>query len=260
MIGSPEVIKLGSFSRSLMTAMVGVMRRAPNGRRLALFVCSTAAIVFGGVARGDIVAQYAFTGATLNRTATTVAPNATAGNIADAPTVNNNPTVVLSRTTGVGYATQPVLSAARANFNESMVRANVFFSFNVSANSGNVLNLSNLTFNVAQGGGSLQTRDYDIRSSLDGFATSLTGITLIPTFRPTFTPVSIDLSGASFQNLSSPLTFQFRFFTSGVSQNVDFDDITLNGTVASTAVPESCTLPVLAIAGAWMIRRRKRRM
>ena len=79
-------------------------------------------------------------------------------------------------------------------------------------------------------------RDYDIRSSLDGFATSLTGIVPIPTVRPTFTPVSVDLSGAPFQNLTSPLTFQFRFFTPGFSQNVDFDDITLNGTVAAAVL------------------------
>ena len=104
-------------------------------------------------------------------------------------------------------------------------------------------------------------RDYDIRSSLDGFATSLTGIVAIPTVRPTFTPVSVNLSGAQFQNLSSPLTFQFRFFTPTVSQNVDFDDITLNGTVAATTVvPESSTLPVLAIIGGWMIRRRQRKV
>ena len=65
----------------------------------------------------------------------------TAGNITDAPTVNNNPTVVLTRATGIGYATQPVLAAARANFNESSVTANVFFTFDVAANAGLHLDL-----------------------------------------------------------------------------------------------------------------------
>jgi hypothetical protein len=230
-----------------------------KSRQLVCLAVSMAAIFFGGTARGSIISQYAFTGATLNRSATTVDPNATVGNITDAPTVNNNPTVVLVRTTSVGYgATEPVLSAARANFNESSTRANVYFTFAVTPNSGYELDLSNLTFNVAQGGGTALTRDYDIRSSLDSFATSLTGgITLIPTVRPTFTPVSIDLSSAPFQHLTSPLTFQFRFFTPGVSQNIDFDDITLNGSVVAVPEPSSIVC-MLTVLGAWMIRRRCR--
>lgn len=207
-------------------------------RQLACLVFPMAAIVFGGTARGDILAQYSFTDAVagqLNRDATTVAPNVTAGSITDAPIVFTHPMVVLSRTTGVGYATQPVLSAARAPWNESFIRDNVYFTFNVAANAGNELNLSNLMFNVARGGAATP-RDYDIRTSLDGFATSLTGIVNIDTERPTFTPVSLDLSGANFQHLASPLTFQFRFFTPGFSQNIDFDDITVNGTVAAAQV------------------------
>jgi hypothetical protein len=155
-----------------------------------------------------------------------------------------------------GFAdTEPVLSAARANFNESSVRANVYFTFTLDANDGNELDLSTLTFNVAQGGGTALQRDYDIRSSLDNFATSLTGIVPIPTVRPTFTPVSVDLSAAQFQDLTSPITFQVRFFTPGVSQNVDFDDITVNGTVA--AVPEPGALAMLAFGGACLLRRRR---
>jgi hypothetical protein len=104
-------------------------------------------------------------------------------------------------------------------------------------------------------GGAATPRDYAIRSSIDGFATSLTGIVAILTERPTFTPVSVDLSGAAFTDLVSPITFQVRFFTPGVSQNVDFDDIVLNGAVA--AVPEPNGLATLVI-GAFMLRRRRR--
>ena len=174
-----------------------------------------------------------------------------------APTVNSNPTVVLTRTTGVSYATEPVLSAARANFNESSVRDNVYFTFSASPDSGYKLDLSSLAFNVARGGASTP-RDYDIRTSLDTFATSLTGIVAINTARPAFTPVSVNLSGGQFQGLTSPITFQVRFFTAGISQNVDFDDITLNGEVV--AVPEPNTLAMLALIGGWMFRRRLRGM
>jgi hypothetical protein len=208
-----------------------------RSRKLAYLLFPVAAIIVAGAARGDILAQYSFTdvvAAQLNRDATTVAPNVTAGSITDAPIVFTHPMVVLSRATGVGYATEPVLAAARAPWNESFIRDNVYFTFSVAANAGYELDLSSVTFNVARGGAATP-RDYDIRTSLDGFATSVTGIVEILTQRPTFTPVTIDLSDASFQNLSSPLTFQFRFFTPGFSQNVDFDDITVNGLVA--AVP-----------------------
>jgi hypothetical protein len=224
-----------------------------RSHQLACLIYPLAAVVFGGTARGDLLARYSFTDAvagTLNRNATTVALNVASGSITDSPTVNGNATSVLVRTTGVGYTTQPVLSAARANFNESSVRSNVYFTFTVSPNAGYELDLSNITFNVAQGGGTALQRDYDVRSSVDGFATSLTGIVPISSVRPTFSPVSINLAAAPFQNRTSPLTFQFRVFTPTVSQNVDFDDITLNGSV--TAVPEVSTLPVLAIAAVLM--------
>jgi len=223
--------------------------------RLASFVFSIATFAFGGTTWGAIISQYSFTGATLNRTATTVATNVTAGSITDAPIVNNNPTVVLVRTTGVGYATEPVLSAARANFNESSVRDNVYFTFSASPDAGYKLDLSSLAFNVARGGASTP-RDYDIRTNLDGFASSLTGIVAINTARPTFTPVSVSLLASQFQGLTSPISFQVRFFTAGVSQNVDFDDITLNGEV----VPEPNSLAILAIVGGWMFHRRQRDM
>ena len=45
----------------------------------------------------------------------------------------------------------------------------------------------------------------------------------------------IDLSGSPFQNLTAPINFQFRFFTPGVAQNIDFDDITVSGSVAIAA-------------------------
>jgi hypothetical protein len=247
-----EAIRLGPFSRSLMTTLIGIASRALNGHQVACLALPMAAIVFGGTARGDLVAQYSFTDITagvLNRNATTVAANVTAGSITDSPTVNAQVTSVLTRATGIGYATQPVLAAARGAAVEGSVRSNVYFTFAVSANSGFELDLSSLTFNVAQGSTSavLNTRDYDIRTSLDNFANSLTGTTSIGTNRPTFTPVTLNLSGAQFQDLMSPLTFQFRFFsTTGAGQNIDFDDITVNGTVA--AVPEASSLAFVLVS------------
>ena len=198
---------------------------------------SMIALVLISSARGDILAQYSFTDTddapgSLNRNATLVAANVSAGSIVDSPIVNNRETSVLTRATGIGYGSQPILAAARSVWNESMSRENVYFTFNLAPNDGFALNLYELAFSVAQGGGTAGDRDYEIRTSLDDFESSLTGIVPIPSVRPNFTPVSIDLSAASFQNLTSAITFQVRFYTPGVLQNIDFDDITVSGTVA----------------------------
>ncbi len=197
-----------------------------------------------------VINQYTFTGNSL--AASNVNANVTASNIAGSPTVNGQPTSVIGTTVSVGYANEPSLIAARANANESGTRANVYFTFTVTANAGNVLNLDTLTFNVAQGGGTANTRDYDVRTSVDNFAASLTDVTPIPSVRPTLTPVSVDLSGPAFQGLNT-ITFQVRFFTPGVSQNIDFDDIALNGTV----VPEPAgAAGMMVIGSAALLRRR----
>lgn len=208
-----------------------------RSRQIACLVFALAAIAFGGTARGDVVAQYSFTGSTIDeiRIPTTVAPNVTAGTIIGAPPVNNQPVVTLVRTVDQLYPMEPVLSAQRAPFNESIDPENVYFTFSVSANVDHELDLSNLTFNVARGGAATP-RNYDVRTSLNGVDfTSLTGVVEINTVRPTFTSVSVDLSGAQFQDLSSPLTFRIHFYSPDFTQNVDFDDITVNGLVASVS-------------------------
>ncbi len=243
-------------SRSHLEDALCVLARVLGRCRGGCAALCMSAIICSATAQAAIISQYDFTGDSLNRAATTVAANVVAGDVTDAPMVNNNPTVVLSRTTGVGYTSEPSLSIARANFNESSVAENVYFTLDVAPQTGYELDLSTLTFNAARGGGATP-RTYDVRTSLDGFAASLTGAVELLTARPTFTPVSIDLSGSQFQNITSPLTFQVRIMTPTVLQNVDFDDITINGEVA-IAVPEPAAISLLSIVGIAMIGRRRR--
>jgi len=257
MTSNLEVNRLAPFAPSMKTAMQCLL----NGRRFACLAVFMTAIAFAATAHAAVITQYSFTDVVagqLNRAATTVATNVTAGDITNAPTVNGNPTVVLQRLNGVGYATQPSLAASRAAFNEANDIANVYFSFVVSPDSGYELNLDELTFNVARGGAATP-RTYDVRSSVDGFAASLVaGPVEILTVRPNFTPVSIDLSGAAFQSLTSPLTFRIHYMgqVGQFGQAIDFDDIKLNGEVA--VIPEPSTLALLALAGGWLFRRRQR--
>ena len=210
-----------------------------RSRQLVCLLLPMAVVVFfNAAARGDVLSQYTFTDVepmTLNRNATTVATNVTAGEITDAPIVFTHPMVVLNRATDIGYETQPVLAASRAPWDEANLIENVYFSFDVSPDSGYELDLDELTFNIARGGAATP-RVYDVRTSVDGFAASLTGGEVeILTQRPTWTPVSIDLSGAAFQNLTSPLTFRIHYMgqMGQFGQNIDFDDITINGMVVA---------------------------
>ena len=207
------------------------------------------------VARCDTLLQYAFT---TNLSPTTIAVNATGSVMTASPNVNNQVTSTLSLANGVGYPTQPFLATARGTANESGNRPDVYFTFTLSANAGYALNLSQLSFNVARGGSS-GTRDYDIRSSVDNYAASLTGASpvTITALRPDFgAAIDIDQAGVQFQNLSA-ITYRFRFFTTGVAQNVDWDNISVTGTVTPT--PEPGIAGVAALAGVALLRRRRRR-
>lgn len=113
-------------------------------RRLLLAV---PALLLAMSARADVLSQYSFTGSILE--ATTVAPHVTAGAITGSPKVNNQNTSVLTLATGVNYPSEPTLAAARATPAESGVRANVYFTFTLSAQAGYELDLSSLNFKVA---------------------------------------------------------------------------------------------------------------
>jgi hypothetical protein len=87
---------------------------------------------------------------------------------------------------------------------------NADFKFTLTANAGFLLDLTSLTFDTMRGGGSIP-RGYDVRSSVDNYAATL-GTADVQTARPTFTPVTIDLSGSAFQNLST-ITFKIFCYT-----------------------------------------------
>lgn len=154
----------------------------------------------------------------------------------------------------LGYATDSALQLNPNNFNSAAaaVVGNAYFTFEVTPDASQTINLSSLTFNAARGGG--PTRGYDVRSSIDGFASTL-GTADLLTQRPTFTAVSIDLSGSQFSGLTTATEFRVYVYTPSIGSSVEFDDIELNGTV--TAVPEPSS-GLLAALGGLLLARRKR--
>ena len=116
------------------------------------------------------------------------------------------------------------------------VTENQYFSVTVTADAGYELDLSSLNFDAARGGSSTP-RGYVVRSSVDGYASNIASAD-IGTAYPTWTPVSIDLTGASYQNLAG-ITFRIYAYAPGTSYTVAFDNIEINGSVVATGEPPS---------------------
>jgi hypothetical protein len=140
---------------------------------------------------------------------------------------------------------------------------NGYFSFTVTPDSGFEMDLTSLDFLVATGG-TTETRLYEIRSDLTG-VTSLAG-PVSPTGtrndgKAGMDNISIDLTGISaLQNLTTAVTFQFITATTGnFNASLEWDDISLNGTVS--VVPEPSTYAMLAglLALGWVMFRRRLR-
>ncbi|MHA3770910.1 beta strand repeat-containing protein [Verrucomicrobiota bacterium sgz303538] len=106
------------------------------------------------------------------------------------------------------------------------VTANADFKFSLSIVPGFTMTLSTLTFGVMNGGSG--TRGYAVQSSVDNFG-SIISTANVTTVRPNFTPVSVDLSGATYQNLSS-ITFKLFSYSAAAGSSVEYDNITVNGT------------------------------
>lgn len=166
------------------------------------------------------------------------APSTTASNITGGTLTNNLLTSFVSDV-GLGYATEPVLvpmPTSGATNASTAISTDSYFYLSISPTSGNSLSLTTLTFNIARGGVATP-RGYDVRSSADNYATTL-GTADVATQRPTWTSVSIDLSGASFQNVTSTITFRIYLYAPTTTNTLDIDDIVLNGSTASSGTVE----------------------
>lgn len=135
---------------------------------------------------------------------------------------------------GSTYTSSPIyflFPASGATSSSTAVSTSSYFSFSVTPTDLE-MDLTSLTFDAARGG-SGTPRGYVLRSSIDSYANNITTAS-IGTVRPTFTSFTIDLSGASYQNLTSAVTFRIYAYSPGTTSTVDMDTITLNGTLTST--------------------------
>jgi autotransporter-associated beta strand protein len=158
---------------------------------------------------------------------------------------------------GTGYSVTPVTKSPDANmkigvelqtYSNPVLRAdpganattpalavtnNRYFEFTITPTAGNAINLSDISFKSARGGGGTP-RGWALRSSLDGFAADIQSAD-DPTARPTLTPFTVSLAGTAYQGLTTPVTFRIYTYSPGAGSSVEFDDLTINGSVAETA-------------------------
>jgi hypothetical protein len=93
------------------------------------------------------------------------------------------------------------------------IAANAYWQFTVNPAAGQTMNLTDLQFDSARGGGGTP-RGWALETSVDGFGSAtILQQTDLPTVRPTWTHYTIDLSAAKFQDITTPTTFRFYVYS-----------------------------------------------
>jgi hypothetical protein len=132
-----------------------------------------------------------------------------------------------------------------------------YFEFTATANSGKVLNLSDLKFTPltpSQENAVVAS----VRSSVDNYTTAIYSRS-IPSDSFFFNE-TIDLTGAQYQGLSS-ITFRYYGTSPSTSTILYYDAVNLNGTVATVPEPATCAMALVGLAcgGLSMFRRKHKR-
>lgn len=218
--------------------------------RQALLLVLPFAFALTSTTKADIV-TYDFTA--FSSSATSVDPLASATDITQSGDLAN------FNIFDLGYATGPVLHISSPNGNTTaadvVADANtLYFSFTVTPNPGNFLDLTSLDFDAARGGNATP-RGWVVRSSVDNFGANL-GSSDVDTVRTTLTPYSVDLSGSQFDNLTSPVEFRIYTYSPNDGLTVEYDNFELRGAVLVTVPEPSGVVPVLLALGLFVRRRR----
>ena len=149
------------------------------------------------------------------------------------PNPNANITV-----SGIGRGSGIVGTNANDRYNANSWNAgsmdmNKYFEFTLTPNSGYEIDFTSFVY-TGQASGTGPS-SFAFRSSIDGFASNIGS--------PSATGTTINLSGAAYQNSTTPITFRlYGWGASGSGGTFSVNDFTFNGTV-NTTVTVPCAAP-----------------
>jgi hypothetical protein len=228
-----------------------------NRPQTALISALVSLSALSGAAHAAVLVNYSFTGVTQSLENITAPPTSTALNVT---ATDINLTGSLASLLGSFTPANSLFLGNLLSTASDSVNGNRYCQFTLTPDPGYQLNLASFSFDVTRGGASTP-RGWELRSSVDGFVATL-GTGLIPTARPTFTSVLVDLSGPSSQGLTTETTFRFYGFmpAQGANLGIYLDNVQIDGSV-QVAVPEPAeTAAVVGLgvgAFAWLRRNRK---
>ena len=216
--------------------------------KITLLVCAAVA-AFTVSARADILANYSFDGSVRtsfdddpNSTASAFSDGAGFAGLIDATRGNSAPSI--------GVDT----SQTDANTNAGAVTANDYFTFTITPAGGFALNLTNLSVDYANytNDGTFPAVSFFLRSSINNFSSNIgTTVNVTAGSNGVFANTSFTLTGATFQNVSSPIEFRL-YVQDGIAdpdRGILFDNVILNG----TAVPEPSTYAMMGLGAALLV-------
>src|SRR5215207_5671587 len=225
-MNDPAVISLVGRKKAILSERP----RSPILRGRLLLASAATMLLAPSASFADILSAYTFGPdgtAPAILTPTTVFPNVTATPI----TAGSGVTLYLASDQATIPASSPwlrILFTQNTTTAPAAISNNAYFEFSLIANGGFLLDLASIAFDGMRGGAGTP-RGYDVRASVDNFATTL-GTADFNTVRPTFTDVSINLAAPAYQDLTN-ITFRIYSYSPGTGSSVEYDNIIVNGTL-----------------------------
>ena len=220
---------------------------------LSLALCSS---IF--LAQAAVLAQYDFNNTQTPLEASLTDAGVTAGTLSS-PDFNLTSSVISSRLNineprGIEDGTDNNINGAHAS--------GQYIEFTLTAATGFLLNLDNITFDISQSNRGVQ--DYAIRTSVDSFATNIGFSDQGIPRSGTLAARTIDFSDPAFDALSTitiRLVLDNRRLNGDGDSNVFIDNLTANGNILvdPSVIPEPSTAALLALAGLALFARRSRK-
>lgn len=207
-------------------------------------------------AHAAVVAEYDFTN---TRLSTDTELNSSASSFANGSGFNTSTYYTSSPSSTLNPSLPTVSTITDGTSATTAKTANDYYEFTLTPNAGYNASLTDLKLDFASYG-SGGSRSFAVFSSIDSFATSIGTANASGT---SFATTTISLSAASFQNLTSAVTFRIYIWDdqNNSGKGSLLDNVILDGTLA--AVPEPSTWAMMGLGagllGAVQRFRQKRR-